>query len=96
VLEIVIYNGVRLLPYTGKLGLLTHLTVLIGASRAPAALSDASPLVTANREQWVVTQPGTVSEPYQSATAAHQFAKHFGGVGVAAADAAAPVDLVGV
>jgi hypothetical protein len=96
VLEIVIYNGVRLLPYAGKLGLLTHLIVLIGASRAPAALSDASPMVTANREQWVVTQPGTISEPYQSATAAHQFAKHYGGVGLAAADAATPVDLVGV
>jgi hypothetical protein len=69
------------------------LAALSDAARRPAALSDSSPLVSANREAWTVRGTGAA---FPSATAAYQYARANGGAALAAVDAASPVSLAGV
>ncbi|MGI8867337.1 MAG: DUF6603 domain-containing protein [Mycobacteriales bacterium] len=72
---------------------LSHLAALTDAAAKPPALSDPTPLVSALQETWTTPAGAQV---FSSATAAHQFARYNATVAVAAADAAAAVDLVGV
>ena len=90
--QIVISNGRRIDSHASRfdLSLLAALTVAAGR---PPALSDHSPAVTARQETWSTPEKGQV---FDSATAAHQFARYHATVAVAAADAADPVDLAGV
>jgi hypothetical protein len=70
----------------------TAMVRLRDAAGKQAALSDTTPLVTAQQESWV-TSTGTT---FGSAAGAVQQAKLRGGVAMAAADAASPVSLAGV
>lgn len=92
--QIVISNGkVTIDGNEGKSASLLAAVKLIDAARKPPALSDATPLITANQEVWAVTStPNT----FASATAAHQFVRYHSGVAQASADAAAPLNLAGV
>jgi hypothetical protein len=72
---------------------IAHIAGLVEAAGQPPALSNPSPLVTAILETWTTTGTGAT---FGSASAAHQSARHQGGVALAAADAADPVDLAGV
>ena len=72
---------------------LSHMAALTDAARRPPALSDPSPLITADQETWKTTAGAAT---FTSATAAHQFARYNGTVAVAAEDAKAPVSLAGV
>jgi hypothetical protein len=69
------------------------MAALTDAARKPPALSDTTPIITVQAEQWASLADGSM---FRSATAAHQHARYHGGVAVAAADAAAPVSLAGV
>jgi hypothetical protein len=74
------------------------LSALVAASQRPAALSDASPLITASRETWATVGSTGMVDGLASATAAHQFARAKGdhSVAVASADSNAPLDLSGL
>lgn len=72
---------------------LSAMAALVTAAGLPPALSDAAPLVTATPEVWTATSSAA---SFDSATAAHQFARYHSGVAQAAADAAAPLNLAGV
>jgi hypothetical protein len=76
---------------------LSAVSSLVAASRKPAALSDARPLIVARREQWTHAGLGA-GATYESATAAHQATRRWPGrsVALAKADAAAPVSLAGI
>jgi len=71
------------------------LSALAIAARAPPALSDPKPVLSARRESW-----GEIGTPqpqvYQSATAAHEFARIHGTVTVPVTDLTEPVALAGV
>jgi hypothetical protein len=71
---------------------LSAIATLTGASRLPPTLGDASPLVVVHREKWATT----AGDSFESATGAYQSAKYLRVTALAAADAAAPVELVGV
>lgn len=75
------------------------LSALVSAARSAPALSNGAPLVSARRESWaMVSTESGVEDGYGSATAAHQFARAYGGrrAAVASADAASPIDLSGI
>lgn len=72
---------------------LVAIVALVTAAGLPPALSNPTPLITANRETWAAT--GT-AEVFTSSTAAHQFVRYNSGVALASADAAAPLNLAGV
>jgi hypothetical protein len=91
--QIVIRSGVRHDPVAGARFDITALTGMVAAAGRPPALSDPSPMVRAAAETWTTTASGAA---FDSATAAHQSARHRGGVALAAVDAADPVDLAGV
>jgi len=94
---IVILGGKQQDPLRSTRTDVAWLTELVMSSRRGPALSDATPLVTATREEWATVVPwGGSSKGYTSATTAHQFARQQGGVAVAAADADATVSLAGV
>jgi len=90
VTQIVLRYRVRTTSEVDRLNL-AHISALTEAAGKPPALSSTTPLVTALCEQW--TAAGAT---FGSATAAHQHARHHGGIALAAADAAAPVALAGV
>lgn len=92
--QIVIRGGHRHDPVNGLFVDLSLMALLTDACRRPPSVSDANPLVSAQREQWTVMVGA--AEPFASATAAHQFARHHHTVAVAVADAARPVSLAGV
>lgn len=77
---------------------LSGIAAMVHAGHAPAALSDASPSISASRESWAMVTPNGASDGFSSATAAHQFARTNGprSVAMASADAAAAVDLSGI
>jgi hypothetical protein len=91
--QIIIRDGKPPAEAGGKYASLVDVMGLVIAASLPPALSDAKPLVTAGQEEWHVTSTPTV---FASATAAHQFARYGTGIAQAAADAAAPLSLVGV
>jgi hypothetical protein len=94
---IVILGGKQQNPLRSSRTDVAWLAELVMSSRRGPALSDATPLVTATREEWATVVPwGGSSKGYTSATTAHQFARQQGGVAVAAADADATVSLAGV
>ncbi len=96
---IVIVGGVRLRTKEDDRANLAWLDTLVVGSRGAPALSDAAPLVKAEREEWAtVSATGSAEFGYASATAAHQFARQRGrgAVALAAADVLVPVDLAGI
>ncbi len=67
----------------------SHVLDLLGDRLRPAAVTSLAPRVTVTG-----TEPWTsIGEPQSSATAAHQAARIWGGVALAAADSERPVDL---
>jgi hypothetical protein len=91
--QIVISNGV-VSDRVDALGVdLVAMVALVTAAGKPPALSDATPLVTATQEVWAAT---STPDAFASATAAHQFVRYHAGVAQASADAAAPLNLLGV
>jgi hypothetical protein len=93
VVQIVISNGTILDPVNGKGLNLADAVALVFAAGKAAALSDASPLVTAKQEEWRATSTPVA---FESATAAHQHVRYNKGIAQPAADAASPLNLVGV
>jgi hypothetical protein len=91
--QIVIKPGEEPIIHAGALLSLTHITDLMQAAGASPAVSDPAPLLTAHPERWTTTGTG---HTFTSATAAHQSARHQGGVAVAEPDASDPVNLTGV
>jgi hypothetical protein len=89
--QIVIKDNSQFPEQIGAVLNLAHIAGLTEAAGKPPALSNNSPMVTANREAWTA---GAAS--FGSATAAHQAARYGGGIALAAADAADPVNLAGV
>jgi hypothetical protein len=75
-------------------GALVAMSAMTDAARRPPVLSDTSALVTAHPEKWATVAGG--GESFDSATAAHQFARYHDTLAVPAVDAAAPVSLAGV
>src|SRR5262249_44567484 len=91
--QIIIKNGVPCNPAIAKLINLAEIPPLVTAGGRLPSLSDAPPLITATQEAWRATStPGS----FDSATAAHQFVRYNKGIAQPSADAAAPLDLVGV
>lgn len=72
---------------------LVGMVAMVTAAGQPPALSNATPLVTANQEIWAATSS---VDAFASATAAHQFVRYHAGVAQASADAASPLSLAGV
>ena len=93
VTQIVIRSGLRSADVLGALLDLDSLTALTAAAGKPPVTSHTSPMVTALQESWT-TVPGGGS--FDSATAAHQFARYSGTAAVAETDAVHAVDLAGV
>jgi hypothetical protein len=93
--QIVISSGTRnegpgvLLETTA----MAAMAAMTDAARQPPVLSDTTPLVTAQAEEWTTVAGGP---SFTSATAAHQFARYHDTLAVPAVDAAAPVSLAGV
>jgi hypothetical protein len=73
VLQIVIRDGVVSDGTPAQLVNLVSMVALVNAAGKPPALSDASPLITANQEAWEAT---TAPVAFSSATAAHQFVRY--------------------
>lgn len=96
--DVIVILGPDPIRLAGVLFDLSGLAALVSASQAPAALSDTSPAIGATRESWAMVTPGSVSDGFASATAAHQFARANGpqSVAMASADAAAALDLSGI
>jgi hypothetical protein len=69
------------------------MVALVSAAGKPPALSNTTPIITAKQEVWAAT---STADAFSSATAAHQFVRYNSGVAQPSADAAAPVNLVGV
>ncbi|WP_412544410.1 DUF6603 domain-containing protein [Longispora sp. K20-0274] len=89
--QIVIHDNVELSRGNAARHVLDHVASLVDAAGKPPALSDTTPLVTALPEAWTAT-----GSPFANATAAHQHARHHGGVALSVADAANPITLAGV
>ena len=90
--QIVISNGNRA-EIDGVALDISAVAALTDAARRPAALSDTAPLITVQAERWTTVSGGPA---FDSATAAHQFARYTDTFAVAGTDAAAPVSLAGV
>lgn len=88
--QIVLRYRVPIASFAGRLDV-AQIAALTEAAGTSPALSDTTPLVTALTEEW--SAGGTA---FGNATAAHQHARHKGGVALAAADAAVPIALAGV
>ena len=91
--QIIIRDGGVVGEDDGLWASLVDVVALVIAARRAPALSDTKPLITATQEEWHATSTPTV---FASATAAHQFVRYGTGVAQAAADAAAPLSMVGV
>ncbi|KGN39773.1 hypothetical protein N801_19035 [Knoellia aerolata DSM 18566] len=95
VTQIVISSGRPRVTGMGAFLDVGHMALLTDASRRPPTLSDPRPVVTAERETWVAWTTAT-THGFDSATAAHQFARHHGTVAVTEADFETPVSMAGV
>jgi hypothetical protein len=93
VLQIIISNGVVIDGVPARGVDLVAMVALVSAAGKPPALSNTTPIITAKQEAWTAT---STVDAFSSATAAHQFVRYNSGVAQPSADAAAPVNLVGV